>query len=576
MLNRNVTGNTLRDVCRRLLRHWRKSAAFFFVVVGAVAAFTLSSPKEYRSEAKLFLRLGRENATLDPTATLGQNPTVTVPLSRENEINSVVEILQSRVLFEKVVDSLGPNAILNVVDSDAANDPDFTANTAVPAESAGVPAAERFIGSAGLTSDPNTASDDAVSEQPASGWIQRAGAEIGHVFAGGMSMVNQFSSSAGLDNREKAILLLAKKVKVDAGKKSNVIEIVYEGPTPAQCQSVVATLIDSFLDEHLRLNRTQGSHEFLADQTRRLREDLSRKEAGLRDLKNQTGLASPGAQRQLLVARIGRLEDDLLSAESARAVAEAKVRDLRERLASLPDSQVTLETTGFGNEGTDRMRDQFYALQVREKEAQAKFTEDHPKMLLIRDQIATARAILDEEEHGRKQVTKEPGRLHHQAEVALLGEEPALASLQSHAEKLQTQLAGVRKELAALNENEMQFAALQREVDLLDADYRKYSANLEQSRIDQQLEVQRMSNVGIVQPASFEPRPIRPRNMTNLLLGIGLGLAGGLGLPLLLDQLAGTPPTLDRPKKQSHTRVLARVPHMPDDEHAGQLKRVPR
>jgi hypothetical protein len=39
-----------------------------------------------------------------------------------------------------------------IIDSDAANDPNSTANTAVPAEFAGVLAAEEFIGSAGPNS----------------------------------------------------------------------------------------------------------------------------------------------------------------------------------------------------------------------------------------------------------------------------------------------------------------------------------------------------------------------------------------------------------------------------------------
>lgn len=539
MLNRNPTSNTIRDVYRTLFRHWRKSAAFFFVVVVGVALFTFLSPKEYRSEGKLFVRLGRENATLDPTATLSQTPIVAIPQSRETEINSVVEILLSRALLEKVVDGLGPAVVLNSV-------------------------------------EPSNSTDDATVAEQSGGWIHQAGTQIGDVVAQAKGLLGQLGSSAGLDDRERAILLLAKGIKVEAAKKSNVIQVTYQGPTPTQCQSVVAKLIDSYLDEHLRLNRAHGSHQFFADQTNRLREELSQKEAALRDLKNQTGLASPAAQRQLLVARIGRLEDDLLHAESARAVAEAKVRDLREKLTSLPESQVTTETSGFANEGTDRMREQFYALRVREKEAQAKYTEDHPKMLLIRDQIATARAVLDDEERGRKQVTKEPGRLHHQAEVALLGEEPALASLQSHTEKLQTQLAEVRKELAALNENEMQFAALQREVDLLEADYRKYSANLEQARIDQQLEVQRMSNIGIVQPASLEPRPVRPRKLLNLLLGMGVGLFGALALPLALEQLSGSPTVPEPVARRSPTPVVARVPRLSARSLTGQARRVPR
>ena len=75
-------------------------------------------------------------------------------------------------------------------------------------------------------------------------------------------------------------------------------------------------------------------------------------------------------------------------------------------------------------------------------------------------------------------------------------------------------------------------AATQREVDLIETDYRKYSANLEQARIDQQLEIERMSNVSVVQPASYEPRPVRPRVALNLLLGLFAGALGGLALPL--------------------------------------------
>ena len=523
MSNRSHSGNTFRDVFQTVVHHRRKSLLFFVTVVLGVALLTFLLPREYRSVGKLFVRLGRENATLDPTATLGQNPIVAVPQSRENEINSVVEILQSRVLLEKVVDGLTPAVIL---DSDEqADSPENLASTIV---------------------------------------------------GGGMNFLRRFGSSAGLDDRERAILRLSKKLKVEAARKSNVIGIAYEGSTPGQSQSVVAKLIDSFLDEHMRLNRTHGSEEFLADQTRRLRESLARKEAELRDLKNETGLASPSVQRQLLVTRIGRLEDDLLNAQAAQAVAEAKVQTLRGKLNVLPETQVTTEISGFANEGTDYMRERFFALQVREKEAQAKYTENHPKMRHIRSQIAAARAILDAEERGRSHVTKEPGRLHHQAQVALLGEEPTLASLRAHAEELQTQLANERKELGTLNENEMRIVALQREVDLQEAEYRKYSANLEQVRIDHQLEVQRMSNIGVVQPASYEPRPIRPRTLLNMLLGICAGVAGALALPLVLDQIDDSRHTPVNGQRKSKLPTLATVPRLPARQLAGRQRRAPR
>ncbi len=264
----------------------------------------------------------------------------------------------------------------------------------------------------------------------------------------------------------------------------------------------------------------------------------------------------------------------MLQAEAARAVAEARVQKLREKLASLPNTQVTTETSGFGDEGTDRMREQFFILQVREKEAQAKFTDAHPKMQQMHEQIATARSVLDDEERGRKQVTKEPARLYQQAQSALLSEEPALASLQAQAEQLRGQLAGVREELAALNEHEMRISALQREVDLLETDYRKYSANMEQARIDQQLEVQHMSNVGVVQPASYEPRPVRPRMMMNLLLGIGGGLFGGLALPLVLESFGGPPATPAGGQAEPRTATPAAAAPRKSRQLVGQRKRI--
>ncbi len=514
------TAGGVREVCLVLRRHMGKSVAFFLVVVTGVAIVTLLWPKEYHSVGKLFVRLGRENAMLDPTATLGQNPTVAVPQSRENEINSVVEIMQSRALLEKVVDRLGPAAIL----------------------------------------DPASKTLTAAADENKPNWAGQTRLQINQICAEGANLLARLGSSAGLNDRERAVLQLTKKIKVEAARRSNVIEVSCEGPTPAQCQAVVAKLIEAFLDEHLRLNRTGRSHEFFVAQTRRLDEDLRRKERELRDLKNQTGLASPAAQRQLIVARCGRLQDDLLQAEAARAVAQARVQKLREKLAALPNTQVTTEISGFGNDGTDRMREQFYILQVREKEAQAKFTDAHPKMQQMHEQVATARAVLDAEERGRKQVTKEPARLYQQAESALLSEEPALASLQAQAEKLRGQLAGVRQELTALNEHEMRIAALQREVDLLETDYRKYSASMEQARIDQQLEAQHMSNIGVVQAASFEPRPLRPQMMMNLLLGIGAGLFGGLALPFVLEQFGGSPAAPADKQGESGAAMPAAMP----------------
>ena len=73
-----TSGGGVREVCLVLLRHKGKSLSFFVIVVAGVAIITSLLPKEYRSAAKLFVRLGRENAILDSAATLGQSPIVAI------------------------------------------------------------------------------------------------------------------------------------------------------------------------------------------------------------------------------------------------------------------------------------------------------------------------------------------------------------------------------------------------------------------------------------------------------------------------------------------------------------------
>lgn len=122
------SGLSLRGLSRSVFRHKRKVAGFFVATMTLVTVTVLLLPRGYRSEAKLFVRLGRENVMLDPTTTLNQAPVVAVPQSRENEINSVIEILRSRPLLEQVVDRVGADTVLGTGDLPA----DFGRKPATP------------------------------------------------------------------------------------------------------------------------------------------------------------------------------------------------------------------------------------------------------------------------------------------------------------------------------------------------------------------------------------------------------------------------------------------------------------
>ncbi|HEX5447101.1 MAG TPA: GumC family protein [Pirellulales bacterium] len=477
----------LRDLYRIFLRHQRRMLLFFLAAMGASAGIIVFAPRSYRSEGRLFVRLGRENVAIDPTATLGQPAAVAIPINRESELNSVVALLKSRMLAEKVVDELGPQTILHPKLSGL------------------------FASSSGVSQ----------KELPA--------AKAGLALWGDLRLLDS------LPDREKAVLALLKSLRIETIKKSDVVQISCESPTPELSQQVVETLIERYLDEHIEANRTPGSRQFFAQQTERLRNELSAKEAELLALKNETGLAAPEEQRKLMVVQIARLEDELLTAEAAAEAARAEVRSVTDKLTAFPETKVTAHTTGYANMASDTMRAKLYELEMKEQELQAKYTDAHPELRRLREQLSQSRAILQREDRSRTQVTTGPSRTNEQAQLALLEREPAMAALAAKAETLRRQLAEARERMAVLNGNDLRVARLSREVALEEANYRKYSETLEQAKIDEALQLERISNIRVVQPASYEMKPVRPRRLLTLALGGVIGLCGAVGLALMAE-----------------------------------------
>jgi polysaccharide biosynthesis protein PslE len=383
---------------------WKLIAFGCLMLIGA---FVLAAkwPKTYRSEAKLYVRLGRENMGLDATAALGHEISG-VQISREDELNTVVELLKSHSLLEKVVDAVGTETILS----------------------------------------PSNGSSDAAGGTSLLGWLP------------------SLSNDTPMTPRERAVLALRKQLDTQNVRKTNVILIAHEGPNAAASQKIVSTLVNLYLDEHVRMSRSPHAHAFLAEQASSIKKQLVQREAELRTFKDQTGLASPAEQRQTQVSQIGRLEDDLKS------------------------TLATIAATEAGN----------HEITVQEGKTSAVDSKGHEELRLM-----------------------------------LLKEKPALASQRAKASLLAKQLADAKQQLLVLNGNENRITQMQRETQILEVSYRKYSEGLEQARLDESLENQRISNINVAQPATLSLQSVRPQKALFLIAGLLLALFGGPTLAVL-------------------------------------------
>lgn len=244
---------TPRDVARIVFRHWRKMAMFAAATMGLTVLAIALFPRSYRSEAKLFIRVGRESVALDPTATTGE--TIMLQKTQADEVNSAMNLLTSREVLRQAVAEVGAERICRNSPRDTgATGGGAASNDGLMASiSSGISSGLETLG----LSDPGTPEDQAIRQ-------------------------------------------LERRIKLWAPKDSTVITIQFAAASPQLAHDVVQAVTDSFLNEHLRLSHTDGSLEFFSEQTDKLYRELTAAQNELRDRMSAFKMTAVGNRRSIL------------------------------------------------------------------------------------------------------------------------------------------------------------------------------------------------------------------------------------------------------------------------------------
>jgi polysaccharide biosynthesis protein PslE len=273
MIEPHVVWQTIEFVQRALWRYRAVAVSATLFLSLATVAGVWFLPKSYLSEAKLFVRFGRENQ-LDPTASTGQ--AISVNETRESEINSLQEILRSRALLDRVVKMLGPDYILQGTDRGP---------------------------------------EQNVTEVS----------------------TNPTSSGIASRQHQLAVQKLEKDLDISSPRKTTIISLRCKAKRPELAQRIVAKLVEVYMDEHVRVHTTPGSFEFFESQTKAFQTAWHTAATDLQQFKTKHGIVTLDGKRVQLQAQISDLEQRLLAAESEVTSSEARIVSLKEAIRLLPE-----------------------------------------------------------------------------------------------------------------------------------------------------------------------------------------------------------------------------------------------
>lgn len=446
-------------------------------------------PRSYQSEAKLLILVGRESVSLDPTVTTSQ--TMLLQKSQEEEINSALEVLSSRAIADKVVESLGATAVIDGF---------------LPSDSAEQPSSLKLMVNRGKQ-------------------VARNILDFG---------LRSSGLRDPLSEHELAVMKIQSSLEIVAAKKSSVITIHAESRSPAMAQAIAKKVMEIFMEQHLQVTRTKGSQQFFTGQ----REEADKRVKDLLDRKSkfmsERNMVSVEASRSLLKDQIAALDRDLVVAIGELEQTTAEVAEMLSGQASL-QKEIVASKLQASDSTWSGMRQRVYELELLEKSQSAIYTKEHPLLVKTREQLDGARAILEKLDSERMDESTTPNPVILQVEEQLQLKKAKIAGLESVITEKRKQKDNFEKQIEELLDIEAEMTRIDSEVNVATNSLKQLAEKEEEARVIDELQANKISNVSVFQPASFVERAAKPNKPLLAAAGIVLGILSGFGIAFLKE-----------------------------------------
>jgi tyrosine-protein kinase Etk/Wzc len=194
----------------------------------------------------------------------------------------------------------------------------------------------------------------------------------------------------------------------------------------------------------------------------------------------------------------------------------------------------------------------------------SKFTEQHPRVMVVKDRIAEVQRQLAEAVKETLTVTPAPGAVPPADRVnfaeQLIALETANHTLQAQEEALRKQADSLRQSLSGLSHSETEYSRLTREVESNRNLSALLSDKLTAARIREQGE---MKVVKIIDPPGPPTATASSKRLKFLGAAVGLAFVFGLGVPAAVEWLNRTVETEEDVEDATGLPVLAALPRIP-------------
>jgi polysaccharide biosynthesis protein PslE len=305
-------------------------------------------------------------------------------------------------------------------------------------------------------------------------------------------------------------LFIEQDLKVAVIPNTSIIDISFRHPNPTVAVETMNRLIEYVKEKHLQVY-SGTSTVFLEQQFKNFSSQLKDSETKLERFKQQHGVFSLEEQRSALIQQRTVFETNLLNTQN-------QIKELESRL-------FRLKTAKTGETLAPEVRARLAGLYEKEHELLQNYKESSRVVQNIRNEIRALKNASPEFEESSRRM-----------EVSKL--EADLATMKTKADVIRQQANQITGQLQALDSRVTELQGLKRDVAVQENSSSTYLKKLEEARISDDMDRQKLVALKVIEEAFARRTPIKRSAALIICMGLIGGILLGVAFAFLLEFLS--------------------------------------
>ncbi len=303
-------------------------------------------------------------------------------------------------------------------------------------------------------------------------------------------------------------------------RNTNLVDVTFRSENPELAARIANKLADEYINENLQIkyDETMRASEWLEGQLAKLQVKVEQADDRLAEYARRNSIVFINDKQNLANAKLAQVQTDDLKAQNDRYQAQA--------LYSLVAAGKSDDVPGIiDNRVIQDLEEKKADLERQYSDLILTVKPEYPKAVQLKKQIDTLQKSIDRQ---KAAVVKNIVDQYHAAV--------------SHEEYLNKAVEQAKKEVNEIADKTITYNILKRDAD---SNHELYDGMLQRMKEAKVAAGLKASNIHIVDAAIVPKRPVRPRVLLNLALGVILGLGLGIGLAFFQEYLDKTLKTSD-------------------------------